>query len=123
MVKIDIKKIFPKWDETDTLCECGAIKTKVRGITRQNMKKLITPKWDTTEILLTLIIGMVIVISLLYNSETKTCREFLNGIADSANITSCESVCTDKCEMIKGTSVKYNASLLERMNELNVPKG
>lgn len=76
-----MSKLFPKWDEVDETCpNCHQITKRVRGITKQNVKKLLKPKWDINELVITFIIIMIIIMSFLYMSETKECREFLKEI-------------------------------------------
>lgn len=93
----------------DAKCEkCGAITHRQRGLTRQNLKRLITPKWDLTELLITFMMIMVIVLAYSYSSETKQCREWLKLFSGEQK--DCEAVCSYQCELSQGNYVLENAS-------------
>lgn len=70
-----------RWLLEDERCsQCNAITKRVRGITKQNIKRLLTPQFNTTELLITFILIMVIVMAFLYKSETQQCRDFIKNI-------------------------------------------
>jgi len=104
------KNIFKEnWLLEDAKCEkCGAITHRQRGLTRQNLKRLITPKWDLTELLITFMMIMVIVLAYSYSSETKQCREWLKLFSGEQK--DCEAVCSYQCELSQGNYVLENAS-------------
>ena len=69
------------WNDIDETCfACGAVTKRARGITKQSLKRLITPKWDLNELLITFILIMVIIMALLYKSETQQCRDFIKNM-------------------------------------------
>jgi hypothetical protein len=74
------KKSFKeRWLDEDKKCEhCGNIAYHAKGICRQNLKRLITPRFDFNELLITFIIIMVCVISFAYKAETQQSRDWLN---------------------------------------------
>ena len=88
-----------KWNQVDEVCpHCKQITKRNRGITRQNIKRLLIPKFNMNELLITIILLMVIMLGLLYSTETKACRDWIapmiNGTKDS-----CKDICDYKCEM------------------------
>jgi len=100
-----------QWERVDEVCPCcGQVTKRVRGITRQNIKRLFTPQFNLTELIITFMIIMMIVLSYAYLKETKECRDWITPLfkEDKDN---CYQVCSFRCEM---------AYTNEPLNELNV---
>jgi len=116
--------IFPKWNETDKLCEnCGKVEKPQRGICRQNMKRLITPRFDMNEIVFTIIIIMVIVLAFAYKNETQQCRDWLMPMfADNGE--NCLIECNNRCGLIEEnenfglneTQIKEMQDIMKKLN-------
>jgi len=93
--------IRENWERVDETCPtCNQVTKQVRGITKQNIKKLLIPKWNMTEVLITLLLIALILLALLYKNETQQCRDFLTPLYanDGEN---CLAVCENKCTLIK----------------------
>ena len=89
-----------QWNKTDELCpNCGKVVKKARGITKQNLKRLFTPKMDMNEFLITFMLIMVIVLAFVYNSETKRCREWIDKMYGGSK-EDCLNNCTLNCDKI-----------------------
>jgi len=90
------------WNKTDELCSCcGAVTKRVRGITKQNLKRLLKPKFDVNELLITFVIIMVLVLAWAYNNETKQCRDWIKPMF-SGDKENCIRTCNYQCELIQG---------------------
>jgi len=88
------------WLKEDEKCpSCGAVTKKVRGITKQNLKKLLVPKWTWDELLITFLLIMLFALAFLYKYETSQCRDWLKPMAEDEGIR-CLEVCNDKCSLI-----------------------
>lgn len=116
---VDTRK--SKWLMTDETCPvCGQVTKKVRGITKQNLKRLIIPKWNMTEATITLLLIALIVLGLSYGSETAASRDWLDKMS-KGSLNDCLDVCGTKCQMIQGIKIignetntmPYNASILK----------
>jgi hypothetical protein len=86
------------WNKEDIVCpNCKQVTERVRGLTKQNLKRLMTPTWNMNEMLILFMIIMIAVLAFSYNKEIKTCKEWLKPmfISDNAN---CISVCNYRCE-------------------------
>ena len=69
--------IKENWEKVDKLCPaCGHVTEEAKGITRQNMRKLLVPKFTLNEAIYTFIILVVLALGFLYMSETAQCRDF-----------------------------------------------
>jgi hypothetical protein len=102
--------IKENWNKCDEKClSCGGIVKRQRGLTKANLKKLLIPRLDINELVITFILIMVICLGLLYQSETKTCREWLKKFEDNPTAT-CDLLLNNNT-----TSVGYNESY--RFNE------
>jgi hypothetical protein len=112
----------PKWLREDKKCpHCGQVTERVRGLTKQNLRRLIIPKWDLNEITITLLLIMIIVLALVYKVETDTCRNWLKPMIedDGAN---CINICDEKCSFIQDTNKGAGAPPITNLtlNEFNV---
>ena len=82
-----------KWDQVDETCSCcGQVTRRVKGITRQNLKRLIKPKFDLNELIFTLIIILVLLLAFAYKNETKSSREWISSMSSN-----CEANCLLYC--------------------------
>jgi len=89
-----------RWLLEDIKCEkCGQVTTKQRGITKQNLKRLITPQWNINEMIITIMIIMILVLAFAYRSETKQSREWIKEMYDGSE-DNCIEVCSDKCHTL-----------------------
>ena len=109
-----------KWLKKDEICShCGQVTKKVRGITKQNLRNLIIPKWNMTEATITLLLLALIILSLSYKNETAITRDWL-GKMSKGGLEDCLDVCDFKCQMIQGikanigndtNTIPYNLSI------------
>jgi hypothetical protein len=109
-----------RWLLEDKKCEtCGQVTERVRGITKQNIKRLLIPRFDVNELLITFMLIMIIVLAYSYMDETKQCREWLKPMQEGKD--ACLQVCNYRCALIEGipttTDRQDNFSLA--MKELN----
>lgn len=66
------------WNKVDETCPtCNQVTKRQRGLTKQNLKRLITPRWDLNELMITFMIIMVLVLAYSYKVETQTCRDYV----------------------------------------------
>ena len=73
--------IKENWEKVDELCPtCGHVTKEAKGITRQNMRKLLIPKFTLNEAIYTFIIIVVLALGFLYMSETAQCRDFAHRL-------------------------------------------
>jgi len=111
-----------KWLETDKTCpHCGQVTERARGITRQNLKRLIVPKWDMNEFTITLLLIMIIVLALIYKVETDTCRNWLEPMIKD-NGANCMNICGEKCSLIKDIGAGAPPITNLTINEFNLTK-
>jgi 4-hydroxy-3-methylbut-2-enyl diphosphate reductase IspH len=112
------------WNAVDETCPtCQQVTKRVRGITKQNLKRLIKPKWDSTEIVFTIILLMLFLISFLYKSETQQCRDWLEPMYAAKNRAGCEYVCDSRCSLINFTNQELNQTNLSNFSfflDLNI---
>jgi len=81
---MDWQKIFSKWNQEDEKCpQCNQITKKVRGITKQNLKRLVTPRWTINDVTILFLLFMFIIIAMLYKSETQECRNWLANLKEN----------------------------------------
>jgi len=78
IVEAPKKNIFKEnWLKVDETCpHCGQVTKRQKGMTKQNLKRLVTIKFDLNEVIWTLVIILVLVLAYSYQSETKVCREY-----------------------------------------------
>ena len=112
------------WSKKDELCpHCNQVTKRVKGITKQNIKRLLIPRFDFNEMFITFMLIAIIALCLLYNSETKICREWVAPMR-AGDVNHCISVCSEKCRVVTLTGVDSIAqsseiNLTYDMNELN----
>ena len=62
----------------DKVCEkCGQVTERQKGLTKQNLKRLFSIKFNMNEFIITFIIIMVLVSAYAYQLDTKTCRDYV----------------------------------------------
>lgn len=85
------------WEKVDEVCvTCGQVTKQQRGITRQNIKRLFSFKPTFTELLITLMLIMVLILAWSYFEETKTSRDWINSMF-SGSEDNCKMNCNSKC--------------------------
>lgn len=112
-----------KWLMEDEKChECGQVTKQVRGLTKQNVKRLFTFKWNTTEFLIMFLLLMFFVMSLLYQGEVGTTRAWLLPMM-SGDKDHCLQVCDQKCFKMEEDRIKanltWNGSQLVKIDKIN----
>lgn len=89
------------WLKVDETCPtCNQVTKQVRGLTKQNIRKLLIPKWDMTEVIITLLFITLIALSFAYKNETEICRDWVAPMMDN-NGEQCIAVCEQKCSQIQ----------------------
>lgn len=118
--RIRMSNIKENWLKVDEVCtHCGQVTKRQKGITKQSLKRLITPKFTMDELIITFMIIMVLVLAFAYNAETKSCREWIKPMY-AKDLNNCKSVCNVRCELIqwdKGGS----SNITNALYELNKP--
>jgi hypothetical protein len=110
------KTLKEKWLMTDKTCpSCGQVTERVKGITKQNVKRLFTIKFTLNEIIITFMIIMIIIVAFAYLKETKICREWINGMFDNG-YDECLRISQENCNIISGVSITKMNSTLEAPN-------
>lgn len=96
------KSVFKEnWLKVDKTCEkCGQVTERQKGLTKQNLKRLITPQWNMQEIIITFMLIMVILLAYVYISETKQCREWVASMF-AGDKNECKVNCNLQCEKIQ----------------------
>ena len=116
--------IKENWLKTDELCpNCGFVTKRQKGLTKQNLKRLITPKFNWNEVLITFMLIMVVVLAFSYKNEIKQCQDWIAPMF-AGSTDDCKFVCNNRCDLIKGVENVYAQSSSPKyfnliMNELN----
>ena len=126
--KVKGKNVFREnWLKVDEVCpHCKQVTKRQRGITKQNLQRLITPKWDITELVITLMLIFVIVLAFAYKSETQTTRDWLKSMT-SGDEETCKMVCSNKCnnffksQEVYGMGNYENFTIVSVNERTNVP--
>jgi len=113
-----------RWLLEDTKCEhCGTVIKKQRGITRQNIRRLLIPQWNMNEVLITFMLILVLFLAYSYVQETKLSKEWVKSMFAGGTKESCVMECSNKCEIgfekIKDTNylnLNPNATILNDIN-------
>lgn len=99
--------IKENWNKTDELCShCEQVTKRVRGITKQNIRRLLIPKFNSTEIIITILLIMFFFLAFLYNAETKSCRDWLKPMQQGYD--KCIFTCDDKCRLMNQEQINYS---------------
>ena len=101
------ERFLEKWNAKDTLCsECNHILKVERGITKQNLKRLVWGPPNIQDWLTLIMLIGVLFMAYQYNDETAICRDTMNHI---------DETCTKYCisheqtnEIQKNISEKYS---------------
>jgi len=116
-----VNKIKENWLLEDKRCPCcNQVTERVRGITKQNLRSLLIPKWDMTEVTITLLLITLIILSFAYKNETQVCRDWITPLYED-NGANCLTVCDNKCTYIKevtlgGSNNEFNFNLTNITN-------
>jgi len=95
------KNVFKEnWLKTDETCaSCGQVTKRVRGMTRQNIRRLLIPKFNVNEVIFTLLLVLIIFSAYSYKNETKICNDWIAPMIEDGG-RNCLSVCSSKCPTI-----------------------
>jgi hypothetical protein len=95
------KNLFKEnWLKEDERCpHCNQVTKKARGITKQNIRSLLIPKWNMTEITITLLLLVIIILALTYRGETQQCKDWLKPMMNGT-IANCKAVCSERCDFL-----------------------
>jgi hypothetical protein len=106
------------WLKTDELCPtCKTVIKKQRGITRQNLKRLVKFKWDVNDVVITIVLILVFFLSFLYKYEIQQCRDWLKPLHSAKSLEVCEYVCDTRCRMLNYTkNQELNTSNFSELN-------
>lgn len=94
-----------QWELCDEKCStCQQVVKRQKGITRQNIRRLLTPKMNFTEWLITFILVMLFIVAWAYQHDIKQCTTWLNELKTNPKF-----VC-DRCAayMANGTQTFTN---------------
>ena len=106
-----MNKLKENWLKEDEHCAtCGATTRRVRGLTKQNLTRLIKPTWSTNELTITFLLIFFIIIALLYKAETKDAREWISNMTRSATKEECKFGCAMQCSKICSQMYELNLS-------------
>ena len=99
------------WLKTDELCpHCGQVTKRVRGITKQNIKRLFTMRFTLDEAIYSFVILMVIVIGFLYMSETQACRQAFHDLATNP-VETCRLLMQNYTARLNVSDIRLNLTL------------
>jgi hypothetical protein len=88
------------WLKEDEKCvACGQVTKRVRGITKQNIRSLLIPKFNMTEFTITLLLIVIILLGLMYRGETQQSRDWLKPMTNGS-IAQCKEVCSERCDKL-----------------------
>jgi len=74
-------KFKEKWNSKDETCpSCGQVTRISKGLTKQNLMRLIGLKIKMSDFLTLLMLVLVFFLAYAYYNETKTCRDFLSNM-------------------------------------------
>lgn len=105
------------WEKVDEVCPaCGQVTKQQKGWTRQNVRRLLKPKWNGTEITITIMLIFVLLMAYMYKVETQQCKDWIKPMYSDKQM--CELTCLGKCNMIHGDDTNITEAIenLERNN-------
>jgi hypothetical protein len=111
------KNIFKEnWLKTDECCEkCGQVTKAQKGLTKQNLKRLFTIKFNMNELIFTVIIILVLVSAYAYREDTKTCREYVKQVEFSfLNLSGGSYTIPDKTNTTTNTDYDFTITTEEK---------
>ncbi|MCK9370031.1 hypothetical protein M0R04_09020 [Candidatus Dojkabacteria bacterium] len=74
-------KFKDKWNTEDETCpHCGQVTKISKGLTRQNVKRLIGLKLRMSDFIVLFMLILILFITWAYYHDTKSCRDFLKDI-------------------------------------------
>ncbi|MGC9309724.1 MAG: hypothetical protein ACP5D2_03465 [Candidatus Nanoarchaeia archaeon] len=74
------KTFKEKWNEEDRRCPyCNQVTERSRGLTRQNIRRLVFSKPTTQDLIMLAVIILVLLIAWRYQVETQQCRDIMNN--------------------------------------------
>jgi len=74
-------KFKDNWNKTDEKCpHCGNVVKPVKGITKQNIKRLFLTMPKLQDWITIAIIVMILLLAWAYNHDTAECRELIKNI-------------------------------------------
>lgn len=112
-----MNKFQENWNKVDEVCpHCNQITKRQKGMTKQNLKRLITPQFNMNEILITFMLIMVIVLAYVYLNETKQSRDWIIDMTGEDK-QQCFSNCNLRCENFFQTQLNLT-TLTNLTNEL-----
>lgn len=96
------KNVFKEnWNKVDKRCPCcNQVTEKQKGMTKENLKKLISFKWNANEVIITIMIIMMLLLAFAYNNETKKCRDWITPMF-KGDAEDCKTVCDQRCMLIE----------------------
>jgi len=113
-----VNKFKENWLKEDERCpSCNQVTHRVRGVTKQNLKRLIKPKWDINEFTIMFFLVFFILIAFLYKVETQTCRDWIKNMTYAPSEEECKFGCTIQCANKCG---KMNFSGWNELNNLSL---
>jgi hypothetical protein len=93
--------IKDNWLKVDECCpNCGQVTKRQKGITKQNIKRLVKPKLDMTEFIITFMLIMVIFLAFMYKAEVGQCHDWLNPMFENHG-ENCNFICSSRCSQIQ----------------------
>lgn len=112
--------IKDNWLKTDEVCShCGNVTKEAKGITKQNLKKLLIPKFNLNELVITLVLILMLTMAYSYSHETKICREWI-GPMFSKDAETCKMVCSEKCSALKFNPVNNTTTTTLNLSNWNL---
>lgn len=101
--------IKENWNKVDEVCpHCNQVTKRAKGITKQNLKRLVTPKLNMNEFIITFIIILVLILAYSYKTETQVCRNWIEGM-NKGSVEDCKAVCNYQCDASRG-NIKSNVT-------------
>ena len=108
---MEAEKFFKDWLKEDEICPlCNHVTHQKKGITRQNMKKMLRWSWSTNDLILLFVIAMLLFVSWRYTVETKECRAYVQDLRTNPYDT-CAKLTSNATNAAKG---------IESLNNLNL---
>lgn len=72
------------WNKTDETCpSCGHVTKQVKGITKQNLKRLLVPRFSGADFTINILIIAMLVLAWRYQVETKQAKEYVNLVENN----------------------------------------
>jgi hypothetical protein len=79
--------MFKNWNKEDERCPyCGQVTKRLRGITKQNVKRLFSLRLNSLGWFLIIYFILLVFIAWVYKLETAECREFTKKIKEDISL-------------------------------------